>query len=81
MGIKPEGDKVMRIYAQTATIESGFVYLPKEASWLAEYLTEITSFPKGKYDDQVDSTLQVLAWIKTGMWGQGMGFLLHERTL
>ena len=32
----PEHDKIMRLYAQTATIENGFVYLPREASWLAE---------------------------------------------
>ena len=34
-------------------IENGFVHLPKEAAWLAEYLHELTVFPKGKHDDQV----------------------------
>ena len=43
----PEADKTMRLHAQTATIENGFVYLPQEASWLAEYLHELT-FPQGK---------------------------------
>jgi phage terminase large subunit-like protein len=28
---KPELDKVMRMHAQTAIIENGFVYLPREA--------------------------------------------------
>jgi predicted phage terminase large subunit-like protein len=60
----PEGDKVMRLHAQTATIENGFVHLPREASWLAEYLHELTTFPNAKYDDQADSTSQALAWIK-----------------
>ena len=60
----PEHDKVMRLYAQTATIENGFVYLPREASWLAEYLHELTTFPNAKYDDQTDSTSQALSWIK-----------------
>jgi predicted phage terminase large subunit-like protein len=60
----PEGDKQMRLYAQTATIENGFVYLPREASWLAEYVHELTTFPKSKYDDQVDSTSQALDWVK-----------------
>jgi hypothetical protein len=41
-----------------AMIENGFVHLPKEAAWLAEYLRELTAFPKGKHDDQVDSTAQ-----------------------
>jgi phage terminase large subunit-like protein len=36
----------------------GFVHLPKEAAWLAEYLHELTAFPKGKHDDQVGSTAQ-----------------------
>jgi predicted phage terminase large subunit-like protein len=60
----PEHDKIMRLYAQTATIENGFVFLPREASWLAEYLHELTTFPNAKYDDQADSTSQALSWIK-----------------
>ena len=57
-------DKVMRMHAQTAMIENGFVHLPKEAGWLAEYLHELTIFPNGKHDDQVDSTAQMLDWFK-----------------
>jgi predicted phage terminase large subunit-like protein len=59
--VKPAGDKVMRLHAQTAVIENGFVSLPKEAPWLAEYLHELTTFPKAKHDDQVDATSQALA--------------------
>jgi predicted phage terminase large subunit-like protein len=61
---KPEGDKVMRLDAQTATIENGFVYIPRQASWLPEYLHELTTFPNGKYKDQADSTSQALDWLK-----------------
>lgn len=61
--VKPEGEKVMRLNAQTATIENGFVFLPREAPWLADYLHELTTFPSSKYDDQADSTSQALAWI------------------
>jgi predicted phage terminase large subunit-like protein len=43
---QPQADKVMRMHAQTAMIENGFVYLPKEAAWLAEYLHELTVFPQ-----------------------------------
>jgi predicted phage terminase large subunit-like protein len=35
---KPEGDKIMRLHAQTASIENGFVHLPEREPWLAEYL-------------------------------------------
>src|SRR5215469_8585568 len=61
---EPTADKVMRLHAQTALIESGFVYIPETAPWLAEYLHEMTIFPKGKHDDQVDSTAQFLDWFK-----------------
>ena len=39
-------------------------HLPDKAAWLGEYLHELTSFPKGKYDDQADSTSQGLDWYK-----------------
>ena len=58
----PEGDKIMRMNAQTATIENGFVHLPREAPWLADYIREITTFPFASNDDQADSTSQALAW-------------------
>jgi predicted phage terminase large subunit-like protein len=39
---QPQSDKIMRMLAQAAMIENGFVHLPKEAAWLAEYLQELT---------------------------------------
>jgi predicted phage terminase large subunit-like protein len=69
---KPEHDKVMRLHAQTATIENGFVYLPREAHWLAEYLFELTTFPNSKHDDQTDSTSQALGWMKHRPSGYGI---------
>ena len=32
---QPQPDKIMRMHAQTAMIENGFLHLPKEAGWLA----------------------------------------------
>jgi predicted phage terminase large subunit-like protein len=61
---RPQADKVMRMHAQTATIENGFVHLPQAAPWLAEYLHELAVFPHGRHDDQVDSTAQFLDWFK-----------------
>jgi predicted phage terminase large subunit-like protein len=60
----PEGDKQMRLYAQTAMIENGFLHLPRQAAWLADYIHELITFPNSKHDDQVDSTSQALDWIK-----------------
>ena len=36
--------------------------MPETAHWLADYLHELTMFPAGRYDDQVDSTATALAW-------------------
>jgi predicted phage terminase large subunit-like protein len=68
---QPTMDKIMRLHAQTAMIENGFVHLPETAPWLAEYLHEMTVFPKGKHDDQVDSTAQFLDWFKKPFRGWG----------
>ena len=54
----------MRLHAQTAPIENGFVWLPEEAPWLADHLAGFAAFPRGRHDNQVDSTAQSLAWTK-----------------
>jgi len=59
-------------HAQTAMIENGFVYIPQDAPWLAEYLHEMIVFPNGKHDDQVDSTAQFLDWFKKPFPGQNI---------
>ena len=69
---QPDCDKIIRLNAQTGLIENGFVYIPQAAPWLAEYLHELTVFPKGKHDDQVDSTAQFLDWFKKPFPGQGI---------
>jgi predicted phage terminase large subunit-like protein len=74
---QPEGDKIMRMHAQTAMIEN-FVYIPDTAPWLAEYLHEISVFPKGKHDDQVDSTAQFLDWFKRPFPNQGIFELYRQ---
>ena len=63
-GVIPDGDKIMRMHAQSAMIENGFVFLPETAPWLSVYLHELTTFPACKHDDQTDSTSQFLNWFK-----------------
>jgi predicted phage terminase large subunit-like protein len=71
--LPPSGsDKIVRLYAQTGAIESGHVFLPKYAPWLADYLNELAAFPGSKYDDQVDSTTQALEYFAN---------TLRERTI
>ena len=75
---QPTGDKIMRLHAQTALIENGFVHIPEAAPWLAEYLHELTVFPKGKHDDQANSTAQFLDWFKKPGKDQGYIDWLRE---
>jgi predicted phage terminase large subunit-like protein len=62
IGIKPEGDKLVRMEAQCARFESGQVYLPREAPWLSAFLHEALAFPNARHDDQIDSVSQFLNW-------------------
>jgi hypothetical protein len=68
-------EKIMRMHSVTSTIENGFVHLPEKSEWLAEYLHEIATFPKGKYDDQADSTSQALDWFKNNSMSQTLGLI------
>ncbi len=75
---EPTCDKIMRLHAQTGMIDNGFVYIPETAPWLAEYLHEMSVFPRGKHDDQVDSTAQFLDWFKRPFPGQGIFELYRQ---
>jgi predicted phage terminase large subunit-like protein len=60
IGVTPDGDKIMRMAAQTAPIEAGAVHLPARAPWLEEFKKELLSFPASKHDDQIDALSQAL---------------------
>jgi predicted phage terminase large subunit-like protein len=57
--VKPMGDKVARASAVSPLVESGRVYLPESASWLADLIDEACAFPASPHDDQVDAVTQV----------------------
>jgi predicted phage terminase large subunit-like protein len=61
IAVKPERDKVTRMSLQSAKFESGSVYLPERAPWLADLEAELFAFPNSRYDDQGDSISQALA--------------------
>ena len=63
VAIRPEGEKVMRMDAQTAKIEAGAVHLPHQARLLDDLKSELLAFPHGLHDDHVDSISQALNWI------------------
>ena len=64
IGINPVQDKITRASGVSALVESGRVYLPQNAPWLADFEREVLHFPNAAHDDQVDSLTQFLAWIR-----------------
>ena len=59
-------DKVTRALAVSPVIEAGHVYLLDNAPWAASYMTEMLTFPRGKYADQVDSSTQAISYLRGG---------------
>lgn len=74
----PKMDKVMRMHSVTSTMENGMVYLPEKAPWLEPYLHELVTFPRGKFDDQADSTSQALDWAKERAMESGIFALWRQ---
>lgn len=77
---RPTESKVQRMVGEYSAINSGRVFLPREAPWLPAFRSEIVKFPEAKTDDQVDSLSQYLFWARvtspkhpTGGGRQGLG--------
>lgn len=62
--VNPEGGKVARAHATTAVAEAGNVYIPSPeiAPWVHDWVEEMSSFPSGAHDDQVDCYSQANAY-------------------
>jgi predicted phage terminase large subunit-like protein len=57
--------KAVRFDDVTPMIEEGSVYLPTHADWVGLFIREVSQFPEGNHDDQVDAMSQYLRWIRT----------------
>lgn len=55
----PSADKVQRARPLQALCRSGMVFFRKEKDWYPALESELTTFPRGSYKDQVDA----LAWV------------------
>lgn len=55
IAFKTISDKVSRLHSVTPLIEGGRVYIPQTASWLDDFVQELTAFPSVQNDDQVDA--------------------------
>ena len=73
----PDADKVTRLLRVTPLMEAGKVALPRVASWLLAFETELFQFPDGAHDDQVDAVSQYLNWVR----GRGAHDQLRVRRL
>lgn len=49
-------DKVQRCQSFRARMAMGKVYLPKNADWVSDYVSELMRFNAGLHDDQVDAS-------------------------
>lgn len=61
IAVKPQGGKEARANAVTPALAAGQVFLP-DAEWTADLVDELTKFPLGANDDQVDALTQALAY-------------------
>ena len=50
------GDKVMRAQPAAAKWNAGDIYINRRGSWQIDFIEEHIKFPRGTYDDQVDTT-------------------------
>jgi predicted phage terminase large subunit-like protein len=62
----PYGSKESRLSSVSPMIEAGNVHLPliSENPWVEDFLAEASTFPAGKYNDQVDTMSQALNWYR-----------------
>ena len=69
--INPEGGKESRLRAVSPLFEAGNVYLPDPsiAPWVEDVIAELTVFPNGAHDDDVDAASQALNWLRARAGG------------
>ena len=75
VGVPAIGDKVSRAHGVTALFESGRCFFPKAASWMPTLLAELELFPSSAHDDQVDSIVQGLTYLRSRHYDGGLGLL------
>ena len=49
------GNKAIRAQSIRGRMAQGMIYLPRGASWIDTFISELLHFPAGKHDDQVDA--------------------------
>lgn len=75
--VTPTLNKEVRAMGQTPAMRN--VVLEKGAPWVDAFLLEAAHFPKGRYDDQVDSMTQALEWMRDRQIPSSNFFLYIEQ--
>ncbi len=76
---KPSAAKHERWAAQAARLESGLILFPREEPWIEALRREITAFPNGRNDDQVDSISQFAHWLSWGATSRNLTRAHNEK--
>ena len=66
LAVKADKDKISRANAITPLVESGHVFLPENAPWVADYIDQMAVFPAGAHDEDPDVTSQALNYLSHG---------------
>jgi len=78
VAVRPEGGKVARAHAVQPQVEAGNVYLPNPRphgrsvpgrEWVEDFVHQLTVFPRGAHDDDVDAFTQLLVRWQPGGYG------------
>jgi len=72
IAIVPKESKIARLNAVSPMIEAGNLWVPnpKLYPWVDDFIQEIITFPKGKFDDQVDAMTQYLNRVRDSSIGK-----------
>ncbi len=62
--VTPEGGKIARMFAAAPEWQAGDWYVDRTAAWSHSFIDQITMFPMGKHDDQVDAMTQASIWLQ-----------------
>ena len=71
--VPAKGSKKSRVDASVPMVQAGNVFLPEndqgvKAKWVWEFIEECAAFPRGAYDDQVDTFTQAVAFMLPHGW-------------
>lgn len=72
VAVPAKGSKQNRADAVAPLFEAGKMWLPEYASWVADFIEEHVSFPRGVHDDQVDTTSMALARLRGATGGSNI---------